>query len=152
MIKWLVGLVALVGLTGPVEAATVRTIIDGDTVDVNSQGQVERIRLACVDAPEWSQPLGSAATEAVRRLLPVGSTVSVVEKGRDRYGRVIGELYRNGTNVNLALVETGQAFVYWRYTSRCNRSDYGSAEGRAKRSGIGVWANGGTERPWEYRR
>ena len=37
----------------------------------------------------------------------------------DRYGRTVGELYANGTNVQQQLVATGHARIYHRYAKPC---------------------------------
>ncbi len=152
MAKGWLGVVLLgVGLVQPANAATVLRVVDGDTVVLGAGAKQERVRLACVDAPESTQPLGAAATAALRLLLPVGTSVTLKAQGKDRYGRVVAEVLRGRTNVNLALVEGGDAFVYWRFIGGCDRTDYQQAEQRAKRQRLGVWSAGSIQRPWEYR-
>jgi hypothetical protein len=56
-------------------------------------------------------------------------------------------------NVNLVMVEDGQAFAYRRYLSGCNAKEYLDAEYRASRHRYGVWqVDGGITRPWDFRR
>jgi hypothetical protein len=43
------------------------------------------------------------------------------------------------TNINLALVEDGQAFAYRQYLSGCDAKAYLGAEDRASRARLGVW-------------
>lgn len=137
-------------LAGTAQAATVTRIIDGDTVDTTTG----RVRVACIDAPELNQgAYGKQATEALQRLLPVGTSVTLKQQGTDRYGRTVAELYRANTNVGLALVGQGKAFVYWQYAAGCDRSLYGASERRARANLVGIWqVDGGIERPWDYRR
>ncbi|MBI4460074.1 MAG: hypothetical protein HY648_08460 [Acidobacteria bacterium] len=53
-------------------------VIDGDTLEVSGR----RIRLVLVDAPEWNAPGGSAATDYLRQLCPVGSQALVDQDDR----------------------------------------------------------------------
>ncbi len=70
----------------------------------------------------------------------------------DRYGRTVAEMFRNGQNVNLAMVSSGQAFPYRKYLSVCDGSAYLAAEAAAQRQRVGVWAvPGGIQRPWGWR-
>ena len=64
----------------------------------------------------------------------------------------MAEVFRNGQNVNLAMVSSGQAFAYRKYLAACDGSAYLGAEGAAQRQRVGVWAvPGGIQRPWDWR-
>jgi endonuclease YncB( thermonuclease family) len=64
----------------------------------------------------------------------------------------VAEVFANGRNVNLAMVQSGQAFAYRKYLSGCDQSSYLSAEQEAERRGLGVWMYpGAVQRPWEFR-
>ena len=105
-------------------AATVLSIGDGDTISVLERGQKLKVRLACIDAPETAQtPFGVASRNKLKALLPLGSAVSLRVQAVDRYGRTVAELIGKGT-VNLAMVQSGQAFVYRQYLGRCDRGAY----------------------------
>ena len=135
-------------------AATVLSIGDGDTLTVNDAGRRTTIRLACIDAPESAQrPYGTQSRAALQDLAPVGATVTVQGSKKDRYGRTVAEILRGGTNVNLELVQQGDAFVYRQYLSGCDRNAYLSAEKQAEAARRGVWSvSGGITRPWDWRR
>jgi endonuclease YncB( thermonuclease family) len=61
-------------------------------------------------------------------------------------------MFRNGQNVNLAMVSSGQAFAYQKYLAACDGFAYLAAEAAAQRQRIGVWAvPGGIQRPWDWR-
>jgi hypothetical protein len=78
--------------------------------------------------------------------------VSLRPQTIDKYGRTVAEAFRNGQNVNLAMVSSGQAFPYRKYLSVCDGSAYLAAEAAAQRQRVGVWAvHGGITRPWEWR-
>ena len=64
----------------------------------------------------------------------------------------MAEVFRNGQSVNLAMVQSGQAFAYRKYLSACDRGSYLAAVAQAKQARRGVWAvSGGIERPWYWR-
>jgi hypothetical protein len=133
-------------------AATVISIGDGDSISVLERGQKLKVRLACIDAPETAQtPFGVASRNKLKALLPLGSAVSLRVQAVDRYGRTVAEVIGKGT-VNLAMVQSGQAFVYRQYLGRCDRGAYLAAERQAQSQRLGVWAvHGGMTRPWDFR-
>ena len=147
-------LLALFILTGPVKAAIILSVGDGDTVRVSEGAKRITIRLACIDAPETTQvPYGIASRTQLQQLLPVGSLVSLKVQTKDRFRRTVAEVFRNDRSVNLAMVQSGQAFAYRKYLAACNGGAYLAAEAQAKQSRRGVWdVSGGIERPWNWRR
>ena len=145
---------ALLLWAGPVPAATVISVGDGDTLRVQDEGRKVTIRLACIDAPETAQrPQGMAAREALKRLMPVGTQVSIRPQKVDRFGRTVAEIFRGRQNMNLELVRSGHAFVYEQYIAQCHAKAYRQAQEVAKGQGSGVWSEpGGITRPWDWRR
>ena len=124
-------LAALGPLGQAATAATVISIGDGDTISVLERGQKLKVRLACIDAPETAQsPYGMASRNQLKARLPLGSTVSLRVQAVDRYGRRVAEVIGKGI-VNLAMVHSGQAFVYRQYLGRCDRGAYLAAERQA---------------------
>ena len=105
--------------------------------------------VACIEAPETAQtPFGVASRNQLKALLPLGSTVSLRVQAVDRYGRSVAEVIGKGA-INLAMVQSGQAFVYRQYLGRCDRQAYLAAERQAQAQRLGVWAvPGGITRPW----
>ena len=134
-------------------SATVLSIGDGDTIRVRQSGRAVTVRLACIDAPETAQsPHGQQARSYLQQRLPVGREVRLEVKTTDRYGRSVAEVISD-ININLALVEDGQAFAYRQYLSGCDAKEYLDAEYRASRRRYGVWqVPGGITRPWDFRR
>ncbi|WP_254955157.1 MULTISPECIES: thermonuclease family protein [unclassified Cyanobium] len=133
--------------------AKVLSIGDGDTLRVSRQGLPITIRLACIDAPETAQsPWGQQSRAYLMQRLPRGRVVSIQPHSTDRYGRTVAEVISD-LNINLVLVEDGQAFAYRRYLSGCDAKEYLDAEYRASRHRYGVWQQeGGITRPWDFRR
>ncbi|MCP9787204.1 thermonuclease family protein [Cyanobium sp. N5-Cardenillas] len=141
-------------LAGPAAAATVVSVGDGDTLRVEDGGKKVTIRLACIDAPETAQaPYGMASRRLLQEIAPIGATVQLVMKDRDRYGRTVADILRNGQSLNLRMVRSGQAFAYRQYLAKCDAAAYLKAEREAERARLGVWADpGGITRPWDFRR
>jgi len=111
----------------PAEIARIAHVTDGDTVRLANDA---RVRLLQIDAPEVRsrECFADAATAALRRLLPPGTSVRLERDpsldASDRYGRELRYVFAGGRNLNLALVEAGAAAPYFyrgergRYASR----------------------------------
>lgn len=127
---------------------------DGDTLRVNQGGQSITVRFGCIDAPERKQPGGSESAQRLRQLLPHGQSVQLRQIDRDRYGRVVGELFLNGRSLNLQLVQEGQAVVYPQYLNGCSttKNQYLQAEQQARSARLGFWNQTNPVMPWEWRR
>jgi len=73
------------------EQAKVHRIIDGDTIEVILHDRIiERIRFIGIDTPERGEEGFIEATDFVSDLIPIGSTVYLEARGRDRdnWGRL----------------------------------------------------------------
>jgi len=129
------------------------SVSDGDTITVKENDSKTTVRLACIDAPEASQDGGTASTNYLKQMIAAGKTVGLRKITTDRYGRTIGEIYRNGDSLNLKMIERGQAVVYDRYLDACSdrKKQFLQAEQRAKSSNLGFWSQPNVM-PWEYRR
>ena len=132
--------------------ARVVSIGDGDTIRVRHGDKVKTLRLACIDAPEMAQvPYGDQARHYLQTRLPLEREVTIHPFSTDRYGRTVAEVIGD-INLNLALVEDGQAFVYPKYLGQCDANEYREAEYRSRRHRFGIWrVPGGIERPWQFR-
>jgi endonuclease YncB( thermonuclease family) len=142
-------------LTTSVNAATVVSVGDGDTVRVSEGNKKLTVRLACIDAPERSQrPWGAKSTALLKQLTPIGSEVTLQVQTTDRYGRTVAELLNHKGNVNQQMVRAGQAFAYRKYLHTCDAQKYLHLEDEAKHQGIGIWSVGPSaiKRPWDYRK
>ena len=108
--------------------------------------------MACIDAPETAQsPWGARSRAYLQQRLPPGRQVQILPQTRDRFGRTVAEVIAD-ININLVMVEDGQAFAYRRYLGSCQAKEYLAAEYRASRHRFGVWqVPGGITRPWDFR-
>ncbi|MGW4642808.1 excalibur calcium-binding domain-containing protein [Sphaerisporangium sp. NPDC004334] len=93
-------------------AATVRAVVDGDTVDVVYKGRTLRVRLLDVNAPNKGQCWAAAATAHTAALLAPRTTVRLLKDktARDSAGRYLFYAWNTaGTFVNRNLVRYGYA-------------------------------------------
>lgn len=125
-------------------------VADGDTLTLlDHQGQRKRVRLAAIDAPERDQAFGVASGKALSQLcLGVEAHVSV--QSLDRFGRKVGTVYCGGLEANAELVSQGLAWVYARYAP--TDSALFALQEEARMGGRGLWADGDSIAPWEWRR
>ncbi|NDJ25761.1 nuclease [Nostoc sp. B(2019)] len=141
---------------GSLPRMTVVSVGDGDTLRVrNQQGQPITIRLACVDAAELKQnPWGQQSKTLLQQLLPIGQSVQVRQIERDKYKRLVAEIFVNNRSVNLAMVQDGQAVVYRQYLQGCTntKEQFLQAEANAKRDKLGFWNQSQPVMPWDFRR
>ncbi|MBD2452376.1 thermonuclease family protein [Nostoc sp. FACHB-152] len=135
---------------------TVVSVGDGDTLRVrNQKGQPVTIRLGCIDAPELKQnPWGQQSKARLQQLLPVGQSVQVRQIERDKYERLVAEIFVNNRSVNLTMVQEGQAVVYRQYLQGCNstKGQFLQAEADAKSKKLGFWNQSQPTMPWDFRR
>jgi endonuclease YncB( thermonuclease family) len=94
------------------ETASVVRVIDGDTIDVNLNGQTVRVRYIGMNTPESNEPCYAEAT-AANALFVQNKTVQLVKdvSETDIYGRLLRYVYVGDLFVNRALVEQGYAEV-----------------------------------------
>lgn len=125
-------------------------VVDGDTLEVSGV----KYRLHGIDAPEAGQtcagaagstwPCGRAAIQKLVELVK-GGQVTCENRGRDKYGRVLGVCTVNGLDINAAMVREGLAWSFTRYSR-----DYDEQESLARESLKGIW-QAATQTAWDYR-
>ena len=124
------------------EMARVTRVIDGDTYEVLTGGQVLRVRLLGVDAPEHDQAFGLQATDSATALLR-GRLVRLQRHGLDLYGRRLGKLKLAGSAADVAvdslLVVRGWA---WAFDPAHVVAERLPQQMAAQRAGRGLWKCG----------
>ena len=108
-------------LLAALASVVIASCYDGDTCRTLGG---ERIRLACIDAPELqgrrANPVPAKASRDYLRSLVLGRTVNLRRITTDSYGRTVGELFVGGTNVQQQMVRSGYAAIYWKYAEQCS--------------------------------
>lgn len=134
--------------TGPPSAyARVTRVLDGDTIEVRLDGELEDIRYIGVDTPETVDPdapvgcFGPRASRFNHRLL-AGRRVRLVfgVERRDAYGRLLSYVHLGPRFVNAELLRRGFARTLTiapndRFAERFKRLEIAAA-----RTGKGLWS------------
>lgn len=128
----------------------VSKVTDGDTFRLIVAGADPlTVRLYGIDAPERDQPYGNEATIALSGWID-GRDVTVVVEDVDRYGRLVGRVFVDGHDINLAMVREGRAWWYVAYAP--DALELSMAYQQARSAHLGLWASGTAIAPWEWRR
>jgi len=125
-------------------------VYDGDTILVDMDGALEKVRFIGVDTPETHKPgtpvqcYGPEASAFTTDRLQ-GKTVRLesdpTNSNRDRYDRLLRYVYsKEGMLVNKSLIEQGYGFAYTRFPF-LKRNEFVGAETDAKESRRGLWAS-----------
>lgn len=142
--------------------AVVEKVEDGDTIVVNLDGNMQRVQLIGIDAPEDKQNpklnvdskrmnikkaeligMGELATKHLKSLIRVGEKVSLQGnlKQKDRYGR-LPAIVINDENIslNLNMVDSGYALLLTRYPLQdALKANLKKAQKKAKDEKKGLW-------------
>jgi micrococcal nuclease len=92
------------------ELATLLRVIDGDTIDVELNGERQRVRYIGMNTPERDEPCFDEATQANMDLV-AGHEIRLEKdvSESDRYGRLLRYVFVDDTFVNQSLVAGGYA-------------------------------------------
>lgn len=125
----------------------VAEVTDGDTFVAEDKGKRFKVRLFGVDCPEDGQPGGVMAEQYLYQYL--NKTVTLVDHGKDRYDRVLGDIYLGKDFINLKMVQDG---VAWHYKQYSDSKVLAAAEVTARENRKGVWKDPNPVAPWEWRK
>lgn len=123
-------------------------VADGDSIAVLRDREQVKVRLVDIDAPEKAQPFGNRSRQALGAMVH-GTEVHVVERGKDRYQRILGRVYRGDLDVNAEQVRQGMAWVYRQYSKDATLLKIETA---AKEQHRGLWRDLDPVAPWEWRK
>lgn len=127
----------------------VAQVYDGDTIQVNMNGTLEKVRFIGVDTPETHKPntpvqcFGPQASDYTKRLL-TGSSVRLeadpTNDNRDRYGRLLRYVYTTqGVLLDQSLIEQGYGFAYLSFPFE-KSAEFAASQKQAQDSKLGLWA------------
>ena len=101
----------------------IKDCYDGDTCTTLDG---EKIRLACIDSPElkgWNaDPIPAREARDFVNKLVANEEVSIRRITNDRYGRTVGELFKNEVNVQELIFKKGFGKIYKKYAYQCEWS------------------------------
>ena len=139
-----------VDYSGTVQDFKITRVVDGDTVEGEIEGVVEKIRLIGVDTPEvfgGEECYGKESSEYTRERL-TGKTVYIEsdnsQENRDKYDRllryiVINNGPNNASNFNRELIIQGIAIEYTYDKPYKFQDEFRSAQADAKTQQRGLW-------------
>tara|TARA_B100001093_G_C26611922_1_gene920600 strand:- start:312 stop:752 length:441 start_codon:yes stop_codon:yes gene_type:complete len=103
----------------------IRNCYDGDTCTTENG---EKIRLACIDAPEIrgkiSNPKAAKDAKEFLNQQVKNKYVSIKRLTKDRFGRTVAEISIKGTNIQKLLVENNHAKIYQKYANQCTWTNH----------------------------
>lgn len=122
--------------------------VDGDTIAVDMNGTVEKVRFIGVDTPETHRPntpvqcYGEEAAAYTRQLIGnnrIRLAADPLDTDRDRYGRLLRYVFLpDGTLVNKEIIAQGYGFAYTLFPFS-KKAEFKAAENEAEASGQGLW-------------
>ena len=129
--------------------ATMLSVVDGDTIDVDIGGHRERVRLIGIDTPETKKPntpiqcFGPEATKFTKSLLPHDVPLHLERDvvGRDDFERMLAYVYlaADGQFVNLAIIRQGYARPLTIPPNVAHADEFVLAARAAQADNIGLW-------------
>lgn len=131
---------------------TVKQYVDGDTIAVDMNGKIEKVRFIGIDTPETHKPntpvqcYGPTAAVHTKNLIAhAGGQVRLaadpLSTNRDRYDRLLRYVYLpDGTLVNEVNIREGYAF-YYPYFPFTKKTQFALAQAEAQKAQRGLWGN-----------
>ena len=128
-------------------------VVDGDTVVLKINNKDERVRLVGLDTPEIhtqsGRKVGCFGAEASKKAKEILNGKSVKfeadeKTARDKYGRLLGYIFlENNKNFAEIMIEQGYGYENtYRGRKYKYQSDFKSAQKRAEKNKMGLWADG----------
>jgi endonuclease YncB( thermonuclease family) len=108
-------------------------VSDGDTIKVLQGSEQFKIRLNRIDAPEKNQSSGTKAKAALSEKI-FGKDVRIEWQKKDRYGRILGDVYIGERWINKEMIAEGWA---WHYKQFDKSKELAQAETTAREKKVG---------------
>jgi endonuclease YncB( thermonuclease family) len=124
----------------PGDVATVTRVLDGDSFQASIDGVAVEVRLLGINAPEDTECHGDTARAVLESWLSSGEVTLVAggEAATDQFDRDLRYVYVGGVNVNLALIESGDALAL--QTGHPLESQFLAAADDAAGKQLGMWS------------
>lgn len=147
----------------PAGPYSVAEVFDGDSFNLQAKGgQIVRVRIAGIDAPEKTQPYSNKAKDSLTELLQSDS-IGLQPVKVDAYDRWVANVSIGDRDLGLAQIRRGYAWYFVRYKkdiSEAQQQRYAEAERSARDARLGLWAGIDAsvrnpalmpEPPWKFR-
>lgn len=129
-----------------ISLALVSSVHDGDTLKL-SDGRT--VRLSGIDAPEIKQPYGIESRNLLYKLTQKRKVI-IKSRGKDRYGRTVGEIFVGNKSVNKIMVGRGAAWWYRSFAPKDSSLRYLETDARKHKNGL--WRASRVVAPWDWRK
>ncbi len=137
---------------------TVTKFYDGDTIAINMNGSIEKVRLIGVDTPETHDPrkavqcFGQAGADFTKNLIgdqKLRLEADPINQNRDRYNRLLRYVYLpDGRLVNAEIIKQGYGFAYLSFPFT-KSDEFRQLQTEAREQNRGLW-NSCTPSPNQY--
>lgn len=130
------------------DETTVNRVVDGDTLKVLINRQVETVRVIGIDTPETVDPrkavqcFGKEASAKMKSLVE-GKNVELQKnpaEERDKYDRLLRYIELNGQDIGAQMIRDGYAFSYKQYPHP-RLEEYNRLEREAREAKRGLWSS-----------
>lgn len=126
----------------------VTKVYDGDTLTLQNNNGIYKIRLSGIDAPERRQAYGNVSRNHLYNMVRNKFVYAEVHD-KDRYGRYVAKIIIDNIDVNAEMLKTGLA---WHYKQYDKNPEYARLEQEAKQNRRGLWIEKNPIPPWVYRK
>jgi endonuclease YncB( thermonuclease family) len=130
------------------------SVADGDTLTVLDNRQTPyKVRLLGIDAPEKKQAFGEKSKQSLVELAH-GKNVRIVFNKKDKYGRIVGQVFVGALDICHQQIKSGLAWHYKKYQNEQSirdRDAYSASEISAQSQQLGLWSDPRPVAPWDYR-
>ena len=124
-------------------------VYSGDTIKVEDQNSIVKIRLVGIDAPETGedaeqpgQPLSEESRVYLSRMV-FKKSVDIISYGYDIDNRILGVVHLDRKDVNLDMVRAGMAEIYpGKAPPGFDLAPFRRAEKKARQDKKGIWSLG----------
>ena len=125
-------------------------VVDGDTIKIDMNGQIESVRLIGINTPETVDPrrpvecFGKEASDRMKDLASgkiVRLEYDASQNYRDTYNRILAYVYlEDGQMLNRKMIAEGYAYEYTYMTPYLYQAEFRRLQQLAKSSGRGLWS------------
>ncbi|MGB9883419.1 MAG: thermonuclease family protein [Microgenomates group bacterium] len=130
----------------------VKKVVDGDTLDVEIDNQIKRVRVIGINTPEVVDPrktvecFGKEASNKAKEILAgkkVKLEADLTQGNTDKYGRLLRYVFlEDGTDFGLLMIKEGYAYEYTYNIPYKYQQKYKEAQKEAQENKKGLWGDG----------
>jgi endonuclease YncB( thermonuclease family) len=112
-------------------------VLDGDTFRTNNG---KKVRIAGIDTPEAGEKFHDEAKAYLSSLIfEKEISIKPIPAGKDRYGRTLAEVFVDTTNVGIAMIKRGYAYLYLFGDDSYLKGKYLPFLIEAMKQKVGIW-------------